>query len=163
LRIVSAAFAVTLALLALGLALVVLALGRNGVLSAQPPGFGARLAGALGTNLAILDATSPYPELRPREWPVAEPVLRDAVAAACERLGWDVHRDKGAPGEVHATVTTPLLRFRDDVTLVVEPGSAPGTARLGGQSRSRLGRGDLGANARHLTRLLQALDAALGP
>jgi uncharacterized protein (DUF1499 family) len=40
-------------------------------------------------------------------------------------------------------------------------GGAPGTARLEGESRSRVGRGDLGANARHLRRLLAELDAAL--
>ncbi len=154
---------VALAVVVVALALVVGALARNGVLRGGPPGLGTRVGLALGANVATLAPDSRLPELRPREHALGEEALLDALEEACRRLGWEAHRDPGDQRVLRATVVTGLLRFRDDVVLRVEAGTAPGTARVRGESRSRVGRGDLGANAHHLARLLAELDAVLSP
>jgi hypothetical protein len=138
-------------LLALALAALLAALAGtlavNGVLDPGEPGLATRLRLALSTNVARIEPGSPFPALRARDYPLEPAALAAAARAACEALGW--------------TVEPALLRFRDDLRLRVLEGGAPGTARLEGESRSRVGRGDLGANARHLRRLLAELDAAL--
>ena len=55
-----------------------------------------------------------------------------------------------------AQVRSPLLGFVDDVRVWLEP-TTDGGSWLRARSRSRLGRGDLAANAAHLRRLKQAL------
>lgn len=56
---------------------------------------------------------------------------------------------------IHATHTTRLLRFVDDVHLVFEPDSRG--SRLMAKSQSRVGKGDLGQNARNLRALVRGL------
>ena len=162
-RAVSIAVAVVLAVVLVVLAGVVGALARNGVLGGEPPGLGERLALALSSNVAAIAPDSPFPELRPGEHALDEEALLEALTQACARLGWECRRDGSDPLALRATVVTGLLRFRDDVTLAVEAGDAPGTVRVRGESRSRVGRGDLGANAHRLARLLAELEAVLSP
>ena len=60
----------------------------------------------------------------------------------------------------HLVRTTGLMGYRDDVWLVVEDAGAEGV-RLHGESRSRVGKGDLGQNPRNLRELRSLLEAAL--
>ena len=59
----------------------------------------------------------------------------------------------------HATVTSQLLRFVDDVHIELRV-AACGT-ELHVRSQSRIGRGDFGANARHVMELHLTLDRLL--
>lgn len=88
-----------------------------------------------------------------RDWPVADPqaalnALLPALAAM-PRIAL-VERE---PRYVHATVTSALFGFVDDVELYAD--SARGL--LQARSVSRLGDSDLGVNARRLEALHQAL------
>jgi hypothetical protein len=56
----------------------------------------------------------------------------------------------------HLVRTTALMRWKDDVWVVVE--RREGGVRLHAESRSRVGKGDLGQNPRNLRELLGALD-----
>ncbi len=56
-------------------------------------------------------------------------------------------------GEIQAVATTRLCRFKDDVTVTVQPEGAGVVVNV--RSHSRIGKGDLGANARRI-RLFQA-------
>ncbi len=56
----------------------------------------------------------------------------------------------------HFVHLTGLMRFRDDVWVAVEPSGEHGS-RVWGESRSRIGKGDLGQNPRNLRELLEAL------
>jgi uncharacterized protein (DUF1499 family) len=69
-------------------------------------------------------------------------------------LGWqevEVTRDG-----IRAVVVSPLLRFRDDLSVQLEELEA-GT-RLHARSASRVGKGDLAANARHLRDLFAEVE-----
>lgn len=95
-----------------------------------------------------------YPGLRPLE--VADEDFSETkVFAALERLararpGWEVtFVDAGAAvSTLQGVATTPLLRFKDDFVFRVKKGKdTEKFVVVDGRSRSRLGRGDLGANA----------------
>jgi uncharacterized protein (DUF1499 family) len=84
---------------------------------------------------------------------------RSAVLAGMEQLGWrEIRTDDG---EVRAVVVSALFRFRDDVRVRFEAGES-GT-RLHVRSASRVGKGDLAANARHVLDLITAVERAVPP
>ena len=51
-------------------------------------------------------------------------------------------------GEIRAVATTMVFRFKDDVTITVQREANATVVNI--RSRSRIGRGDLGANARRI-------------
>ena len=78
--------------------------------------------------------------------PVGEAFRRSLEAARA--LGWTVVASDAAGGRIEATDTTYWFRFVDDVVVRVRP-TGDGS-RIDVRSKSRLGRGDLGANARRI-------------
>jgi uncharacterized protein (DUF1499 family) len=73
-------------------------------------------------------------------------------------MGLPRWRHEGTRGAViWLTRRTRIFRFVDDIHVVVEP--APTGSRLLLRSASRVGKDDLGQNARNLGELLTALDA----
>jgi hypothetical protein len=120
----------------------------NRVALLDPPGLAVRLRTFLTTHVAETSARPVLPELgEPRfELPAAR--ILEAVPAAMAALGWD-WRWEPESGTHHAVVTTALWRFRDDLVVrVVDEGGS--SSRLEVRSASRVGRGDLGANLRHV-------------
>lgn len=98
------------------------------------------------------------PEIVPVDLPLtpAEAVVR--VEAAVRSLPlWKVDKADPAAGTLHATRTTRLFRFVDDIHIRLEA-TATG-ARLHARSKSRLGKGDFGQNRRNLLELFAALNA----
>lgn len=81
------------------------------------------------------------------EVPAAEAFARaEAVATA---LGWEIIAAVPAEGRIEATATTPWIGFKDDV--VIRVGAAgTGSSRVDLRSKSRVGRGDAGMNARRI-------------
>ena len=73
---------------------------------------------------------------------------------------WTVVAADKDTGTIAAVATTRLLRFKDDVTIRVRAEGA--TSRIDVRSRSRVGRGDLGTNARRIRRFLDAVRARGG-
>jgi len=72
------------------------------------------------------------------------------VLALIQARGWRSVAQDDAGLRVQAVAITPLLRFRDDVVVEVlpEPGGSGSIVAM--RSKSRLGKGDLGANARRI-------------
>jgi len=94
--------------------------------------------------------------LRPILLSGAQDTMLQVIASACRDLGWrDVRVDHAAAG-VDAQVVTRWLRFTDDVQVRLLPGER-GTLQARVRSASRVGRGDLGANTRHVMDLRAAL------
>ena len=84
--------------------------------------------------------------------------FRLAEARARAQHGWHIRRVLPGEGLLTAVAVTPLLRFKDDVTVRVRP--VPGGSRVDVRSRSRLGRDDLGANAARIRRYFRDLRAS---
>jgi uncharacterized protein (DUF1499 family) len=127
----------------------------------DPPGASVRLRTYLSTNIAETRADSIFPELRPRRYPVAPEDMVAVARAAMQGLGWTIVAESTSPPRLSAVVTTSLLRFNDDVTVHIRPDNGGSAVEV--IARSRVGRGDLGANTRHVLDLQAALDAAVAP
>ena len=126
----------------------------------DPPGFSHRVRVYLTTNVATVEPDSNYPELRSKAYPVTEAQLLEAVHEACILLGWQSITRDDTNMVIDAVVVTRVWGFKDDVKIRVLalPG---GGVELRGQSSSRVGRGDLGANARHLLNLVNTVERTL--
>ena len=109
----------------------------------------------------------------PHLWLTTNDVTTDRVHAApaahvfaqaetaCRSLPrWTVTKTDAAAGTLTVEVRTAFGGFTDDVTVLVTP-DGPDAARVTVRSRSRVGRGDFGENARHIRALLRALDVRL--
>lgn len=123
-----------------------------------PPGSLERLKTYLTTNVAETRPDHIFPELRPPLVAADAARTRAIAVGAMRSLGWQEIRDEG--NGIGAVVVTPFLGFRDDVTLRLQETDA-GTL-VHARSASRIGKGDLGANARHLRDLFTELLTADG-
>jgi uncharacterized protein (DUF1499 family) len=86
-----------------------------------------------------------YPDLAPiRLQRSPTQTFRDARRVATE-LGWEVIREDAEGGILQAIDVTRIFRFVDDIVIRIRPEQAGCVVDL--RSRSREGRGDLGANA----------------
>lgn len=78
-----------------------------------------------------------------------------------EDMGWDIVASDAAAGRIEATDTTPFVGFKDDVVIRVV--SAGPETRVDVRSKSRLGMGDMGVNAKRIRDYADRLIAALEP
>lgn len=112
----------------------------------------------LSTNHASLDAASEDPRMHP-------PVLAETPTQIADRIAtwvqtrplWSVESQEvsDSQAKIHLTRTTRIFRWVDDihVTLV----TVDGGVRLDAESKSRVGKGDLGQNPRNLRELVAAV------
>jgi uncharacterized protein (DUF1499 family) len=96
-----------------------------------------------------------YPDIRPAIVAMAPPVAFDTALANARQMGWDIVASDSAAGRIEATATTPWFGFKDDVVVRVTP--ADKGSRIDVRSVSRVGKGDLGANARRIRDYLAKL------
>jgi uncharacterized protein (DUF1499 family) len=89
-----------------------------------------------------------YPDIKPVESAKPPAAAFDAALAAARDSGWQIVAADAATGRIEATATTPWFGFRDDVVIRVAPNGTG--SRIDIRSLSRVGRGDLGANARRV-------------
>jgi uncharacterized protein (DUF1499 family) len=123
----------------------------------DPPGLGTRLRTYLTTNVAETRPDHSFAELRERSFPVPAPELYARVREAVRGLGWKLVEEDPQAFRLDAVVETPLLHFRDDVQVEVRP-AATQDSRLHVRSASRVGRGDFGANTRHVVDLYRSVE-----
>jgi hypothetical protein len=120
-------------------------------------------------NHARITADHRDPTLRPIRLDLPpEAAARAAAARLATLRGWEV-TDPPAPAPdgdrggyvLRATRTTRLWRFVDDIELGFYPAADAGGAAtdVAGASRSRVGKGDFGQNARNLREALRAIRA----
>jgi uncharacterized protein (DUF1499 family) len=100
-----------------------------------------------------------YPDIQPLR--IDRPA--DLVFARARKLvadkGWTLVDASEADGRIEATAETGWVRFKDDVVIRIRPDGS-GT-RIDVRSKSRVGRGDMGVNARRVRNYLHALQARL--
>jgi uncharacterized protein (DUF1499 family) len=112
------------------------------------------------TNDVSTGGTPGYPELQPRAYAASrERVFDGALATARVMRGWRVTSADATAGEIRAVASVFLTPFRDDVTIQVS--EEDGAVIVNMRSASRVGRADLGVNARRIRAYLKALDACL--
>lgn len=116
---------------------------------------------ALTRNTAETNRNAEDPRLRGRTYHVPYATVWDTIREMIERRGrWRlVHADETS-GLIRAEATTRWLGLTDDVRIRVTLDDYALT-RVDMRSSSRLGKGDLGTNARRIARFLGDLDRRL--
>ncbi|MEM9172062.1 MAG: DUF1499 domain-containing protein [Pseudomonadota bacterium] len=99
-----------------------------------------------------------YPDLQPVYVQATPAAVLDAAAQIAETFGWAVSRDASLP-QIEATDTTGWYGFKDDI-IVRAVADDQGT-RIDVRSKSRVGKSDLGTNAKRIRGFLVQLEAAL--
>lgn len=100
-----------------------------------------------------------FPDLGPLL--VAQPLAVVFVSARelVEENGWTLVEASESEGRIEATAETGWVRFKDDVVIRIRPEG--NQTRVDVRSKSRVGRGDMGVNARRVQDYLTALRARL--
>lgn len=99
-----------------------------------------------------------YPDLAPLERAASAEESFAAALAAAERLGWTVVA--GDPGRLRfeAYQVTSFFHFVDDVVVRVRPHPSGSGSLVDVRSKSREGKGDIGANAARIRAFFAELD-----
>ena len=115
-------------------------------------------------NRAFTDDEASDPRLRPREYAVPfVTVWEAALSIAGGTRGWTVTASDPRAGEIVAEARTRMWKFVDDVWIRISLDD-DGQTRVDVTSASRVGKADLGTNARRIARFLHDLDRhVLGP
>ena len=96
-----------------------------------------------------------YPDIQPLMLAMPVDSAFTLAVRAAREMGWEMVDQDRRQGRIEATATTPWMGFKDDV--VIRVSSASGIARVDVRSKSRVGRGDVGANAKRIRQYLQRL------
>lgn len=96
-----------------------------------------------------------YPDIAPKVLQAPPPeAMRQAIDVA-RAMGWQVVASDAVGGRLEATATTSWFGFKDDVVVRIRPEGAG--SRVDVRSVSRVGRSDVGANARRIREFLARL------
>ncbi len=96
-----------------------------------------------------------YPDLRTHRMDVAPAKAFDHALQTARDMGWEIVAADAAAGRIEATDTTFWFGFKDDVVIRVEADGVG--SRVDVRSVSRVGKSDVGTNARRIRAYLQAL------
>ena len=97
-----------------------------------------------------------YPDLRPVILDTPLEASFERAMEAVSRMGWEVVGTDPAAGRIEATDRTFWFGFRDDVVIRLTPSN--GRTIVDVRSKSRVGRSDVGTNARRIRAYLDVLD-----
>jgi len=132
----------------------------------NPPQFVAVLplrAAAKAANSTDYDAKTAelqketYPDIVPVHLDVPPAQAFDRAAAAAKEMKWDVIITDPAQGRIEATATTFWFGFKDDIVVrIAADGSG---SRVDVRSLSRIGKSDVGANAKRVREYLAQVKA----
>ncbi len=96
-----------------------------------------------------------YPDLHPLSVDLPLTQAFDKAVAAAREMGWEMVDSNRQEGRLEATDTTLWFGFKDDV--VVRVAAADRGSRIDVRSVSRVGKSDLGTNARRIREYLSKL------
>lgn len=91
-----------------------------------------------------------YTELQPLKLRLSESQAFDIIRNLVKARGWEIVHIDGS--KIEAVATTPLMRFKDDIVIEIRPAKEGSEIHM--RSKSRIGKGDLGENARRIRKLL---------
>jgi len=101
---------------------------------------------------------SAYPEIAPVILKMPPDRAFALALAAARDMGWQIVAEAPSEGRIEATDTTLWFGFKDDIVVRVTP--SDGSSRIDVRSVSRVGRSDVGTNARRIDAYLRRLMAA---
>ncbi len=96
-----------------------------------------------------------YPDIQPLRLDLPPDSAFARARAAAEDMGWEIVAAEPADGRLEATARTFWFGFYDDVVVRITP--ADGGSVVDVRSVSRVGRGDVGANAARIRKYLDKL------
>ncbi|PCJ23320.1 MAG: hypothetical protein COA96_12175 [SAR86 cluster bacterium] len=96
-----------------------------------------------------------YPDLIPRRYAASVDEVFELALAAVNSLGWEVVAAAKDEGRIEATDTTFWFRFKDDIVIIIE--TEGNQTLVNARSVSRVGTGDVGANAIRLRAFFELL------
>ena len=89
--------------------------------------------------------TPEYPDIQPQRFSKPADQVFAAALATAREMDLEITSQSPEKGEIQAIATTRIWRFKDDVTITV---ARDGVVNV--RSKSRIGKGDLGTNARRI-------------
>jgi uncharacterized protein (DUF1499 family) len=93
-------------------------------------------------------ATPKYPDIQPQRFNQPFEKVFDAALSAAQAMEWDMRETNREQGIIEAVATTRLFKFKDDVTVTVTREGDAVVVNV--RSKSRVGKSDLGTNARRI-------------
>lgn len=96
-----------------------------------------------------------YPDIQTVSIEKPADEILNAAKQVAEELGWEIIAVDAVGGRIEATDTTFWFRFKDDVVIRLTPRGNETYVDI--RSKSRIGRGDMGANASRIRRFLERL------
>lgn len=94
-----------------------------------------------------------YPEIVPLMLDMPPPRALERALRAARKLGWEIVSVDSAAGRIEATDTTFWFGFKDDIVIRVSP--LGNGSRIDIRSVSRVGKSDVGTNARRIRAFLR--------
>lgn len=101
-----------------------------------------------------------FPDIQPVQVATAPPDTLRRAEQTARAMGWDIVAVDPQAMRVEATATTLLFGFKDDIVIRVAPDATGGGSRVDVRSASRVGRSDLGVNARRIRAFVKQFGAA---
>jgi uncharacterized protein (DUF1499 family) len=99
-----------------------------------------------------------YPDIVPLQLAMPPANAYAKALSLMKKNGWEIVADDPAGGRIEATATTRWFGFKDDVIVRVLP--AAGGSRLDMRSVSRVGKSDVGTNARRIRDFFAAITSS---
>lgn len=90
-----------------------------------------------------------YPDIQSLILPKAKSEAFNSALQAAKNMDWQIVDSNETDGRIEATATTKLMKFKDDVVIRILEVSA-NQSKIDIRSMSRLGKSDLGANAKRI-------------
>lgn len=95
-----------------------------------------------------------YPDLQPLQSSLSQDAAFDRSLQVARELQWQVYHEDRANGVIEAMDSTRFMGFKDDVVIRIRAGKGGSVVDL--RSVSRVGKGDVGANAKRIRAFLNA-------
>ena len=96
-----------------------------------------------------------YPDLQPQRFEAPPENVFEAAVAAAGSIGISIESKDPSSGVITGFATTRVFRFKDDVTITLSREGDVTVVNI--RSASRVGKSDLGVNAKRIRRLQAAL------
>jgi len=97
-----------------------------------------------------------YPDIKPALFEVTPESAYKLCLKTAEEMGWDIISAKADKGFIEATDRTFWFGFKDDIVIRVTP--ADKSSRIDLRSVSRVGRSDVGTNAKRIRKFLKKIE-----